>query len=977
MTVRNRSLTVAALICGVAAGAQTAIDFSYAGYEGGGVAPPSVAAVLSVRPSGGDDTDLLQGALDRAASLPIGKNGFRGAVLLGPGHYRVAGTLRMQADGVVLRGSGDAVITATGKSRRTLIEIGARSEASVDPAVRIMGDVAAGGRTLAVENAGGLKAGDHVVITRPSTAEWISSLHMRGLPGNYANQRLDWTPGSRNLAWDRSVVAVDAGQNQITLDAPLTTALEPRYGGGTVARVASSLPISRVGAEQLTLESEFDSANPRDEEHSWIAVALNNVKDAWIRRVVARHFAGSAVRVGPRARRITVEACRSEQPASETGGYRRQSFLVNGQQVLVRQCWSEQGMNDYAVGLLAAGPNVFLDSKAVKALGPSGSFESWASGVLYERVSIEGADIRLADDDSRSQGAGWTAANSVVRNCSAREIVVRGPEGAENVMNPSAEPLYENQLLKRTGSKLGEPAVPPAEVAGVNEFRPKKSDSSPPPPARHAVQIVNGRFVVDGKTLWGGIVNDGWWRGQANPATALDAGVALTRFVPGRNGPGLTEDLADLASRMVAQGTPFYQSIPGLWYDRRRDEHAIVSRSDSNVWPPFYEMPWSRSGQGAAADGLSRFDLSRFNPWYYDRLREFGRLSDEDGLVLYHNIYNTHNLLEIPPHWVDYPWRPANNINDTGLPEPPPIEPGNHIHVANEVYDVTHPVRRALHRALILHELDELSDVHNLFFCLGAQFAGPLAFQEFFQDTVGEWERKTGRTVRIELATSKDITDAILADPVRGRQIAVIDMQYWQYRPDGSLWAPMGGQNLAFREMIAKDFHRSDDVPATTTPRQVYRQVREYHERYPDKAIVAWNGGAGPIPVLMAGGAEALMRNPSGGHGQGHSVDRTPLDAFVRENLSGHLMAMQPKDGVAEGEQQTWCLADAQNDTVLLYSLEGPAIQLLKALSNHPYTGIWFDPRTGATQPIASVTTPAGGAIAKPTTQPWLLLLRH
>ena len=142
------------------------------------------------------------------------------------------------------------------------------------------------------------------------------------------------------------------------------------------------------------------------------------------------------------------------------------------------------------------------------------------------------------------------------------------------------------------------------------------------------------------------------------------------------------------------------QSIPGLWYDRRRDEHSTNLRPDANVWAPFYEMPWARSGKGTASDGLSQFDLARFNPWYYERSREFAALCDRSGLVFYHNIYNTHNTLEIPPHWVDYPWRPANNINDTGLPEPPPIEPGNHIHVANEVYDVTNPVRRALHRAL-------------------------------------------------------------------------------------------------------------------------------------------------------------------------------------------------------------------------------------------------------------------------------------
>ena len=954
-----------------AAGAQPLIDFSYAGYGGGGASAPTVPAAISVRPTGGDDTELLQQAIDHVSALPVRESGFRGAVLLRPGRYRVAGHLEMRTSGVVLRGSGNATIVAAGTGRRTLIEIGGVADAATGPPVGVTDEIVrAGGMVLTLESADGLRPGDRIAITRPSTAAWIAALGMSGLPGTYANQRLDWAAGSRNLVWDRTVAAVDAARRQVTLDAPITTALERRYGGGTVARVASGFPVARVGIENLALESEFSAANPRDEQHSWIAVALNRVEDAWARGIVARHFTGSAIRVGPRARRVTIEACRSEQPVSEQGGYRRQSFLVEGQQVLVRQCWSEQGMNDFAVGLLAGGPNVFLDSTATGALGPSGSFESWASGVLYERVRIEGSGIRLALDSSRSQGGGWTAANSVVWNCDARDIEARGPEGADNIVKRSTEPLYETQLAKRTGGRVGRQPLPDGRGSESTSKARAAAASRP-------VEIVNGRFVANGKVLWGGTVNAGWWRGQAAPAAALDAGVSLTRFVPGRAGPGLTEDLPALAALMLAQGTPFFQAIPGLWYDRRRDEHSTVSRADGNVWAPFYEMPWDRSGRGTAADGLSQFDLTRFNPWYYERIREFGRLCDEHGLVLYHNMYNTHNVLEIPPHWVDYPWRPANNINDTGLPEPPPIEPGNHIHVANQVYDVSHPVRRAPHRALILHELDELAGARNLFFCLGFQFAGPLSFQEFFQDTVAEWEKKTGRTVRILMATSKDITDAILPDPVRGRQVALIDMRYWQYRPDGSLWAPGGGKNLAFREMIAQDFGRSDDTPPNTTPLQVYRQVREYHDRYPDKAIVAWHGGAGPIPILMAGGAQVLMRNPCAGQGQGRSVDRTTLDGFVREQLATTLMKMQPRDGAAADPEQTWCLADDHSESVLFYSLAGASITLLRTLSRNTYTGLWFDPRTGATRPLeAPVSGEAGAVIRKPTAEPWLVLLR-
>jgi len=962
------------LFCLAAAAQPPAIDFSYAGYEGGGPAIPAVPGVLTVGPSGGDDTALLQGAIDAVAAMPLRADGFRGAVVLRGGQYRVAGQLQIRTSGVVLAGAKEtSTLVATGLGRRTLIEIGNRGDPVTEAPVEVADEtVAAGSRTFTLQTLGPLKVGDRVAIVRPSTAEWIAAIGMRGLAGNYASRRLDWAPGSRNLVWDRTVTEVDAAHNRITVDAPITTALERRYGGGTVARVTGNPPVTHIGIEYLALESDFDQGNPRDEDHSWTAVSLDHVEDAWVNGVVARHFAGSAVRVGPRARRVSVVLSLSLEPVSEPAGYRRQGFLVEGQQVLVYKCAGQNGMNDFASGLLAGGPNVFLESVASSALGPSGSFESWSSGVLYERVTVQGSGIRLTSDGSRAQGGGWTAANSVVWNCTAASVLASGT--GVSVVTGSRGTLYESQLTQRTQAKLALPEIPLRNAARLKQFYlPKAHPAARPAPVR-AVEIVNGRFVVDGRTLWGGAVNEGWWRGQEVPATALEeGGVSITRWMPGRTGPGLTEDLAALAERMAAEGTPFFQSIPGLWYDRRRDEHTTVMRADANVWAPFYEMPWARSAEGTASDGLSKFDLASFNPWYYQRLREFGELCDRHGLVFHHNLYNTHNLLEIPPHWVDYPWRPANNINHTGLEEPPPIEPDGRIHLANQVYDIANPARRELHRAFLLHELEELGALHNLFFSLGAQFAGPLAFQEFFQDTVAEWEKKTGRTAKVELATSKDITDAILANPARARQVAAIDMRYWQYRPDGTLWAPEGGRNLAFREAIARDFGVSADQPPDTTPYQVYRQVREYRDKYPNIAIVAWHGGAGPIPVLMAGGAQALMRNPSAGQGQGTTVDRTPLDGFVRERLAGVLMKMSPRDGVTEDAQRAWCLADEREELVLLYSLDGESIMLAKPLAGSRYTGVWFDPRTGNTRPLEGA---AGMAIRKPTAEAWLLWLR-
>src|SRR5579872_744361 len=82
------------------------MDFSYAGYGGGGVALPSVPVQQTVSPSGGDDTSAIQSAINSVAALPLDASGFRGAVLLTPGTYQVSGSISIKSSGVVLRGSG-------------------------------------------------------------------------------------------------------------------------------------------------------------------------------------------------------------------------------------------------------------------------------------------------------------------------------------------------------------------------------------------------------------------------------------------------------------------------------------------------------------------------------------------------------------------------------------------------------------------------------------------------------------------------------------------------------------------------------------------------------------------------------------------------------------------------------------------------------------------------------------------------------
>jgi hypothetical protein len=253
---------------------------------------------------------------------------------------------------------------------------------------------------------------------------------------------------------------------------------------------------------------------------------------------------------------------------------------------------------------------------------------------------------------------------------------------------------------------------------------------------------------------------------------------------------------------------------------------------DGDVWPPFYELPFARSGKEAAWDGLSKYDLTKYNPWYWSRLKQFAGLADQKGLILIHQNYFQHNVLEAGAHWADFPWRTANNVNGTGFPEPPPYAGDKRIFMAEQFYDVNHPVRREIHRAYIRKCLENFRDNHNVVQLISAEYTGPLSFTRFWIDVIMEWQQETGKRVMTGLSTTKDVQDSVLMDTVRSAAIDMIDIRYWQYRKDGSLYAPQGGQNLAPRQ------HARLTDPGETSFKQVYRAVLEYRRKFPGKAVI-------------------------------------------------------------------------------------------------------------------------------------------
>jgi hypothetical protein len=207
-------------------------DFSNVGYRSGVVGIPNVPVALTVHPGVGDDTALIQTAIDQVETMPFKADGFRGAVLLKAGEYQISGQLNIYASGVVIRGEGDGatgtVLRATGTSQRTLVRFaGSGSQSTVAGTTHEIVDkyVPVGARSFQVDSTAGLTVGETVIVNRPTTTEWVAAIGMNLLDN-------PWVAGDHEPNRDRVITRIEG--NTITVDAPLTNSLDLNYGGGNI-----------------------------------------------------------------------------------------------------------------------------------------------------------------------------------------------------------------------------------------------------------------------------------------------------------------------------------------------------------------------------------------------------------------------------------------------------------------------------------------------------------------------------------------------------------------------------------------------------------------------------------------------------------------------------------------------------------------------------------------------------------------------
>lgn len=447
-------------------------DFSFAGYHRGEAELPAVAMALALAPIDGDNTAHIQQAIDELGAMPPGPDGLRGAVVLAPGEYTIAGTVLLRHSGVVLRGAGDgddptnsSILRAVGDDphQRRVIVVGSGSNnkwAPELPGTRtdIVSElVPVGARQFAVADAGGFAVGDHVVLVHPCTEAWLAAVDFGGTAGDGP-----WTPDSQPLVFKRQISAIDG--DTLTIDAPVFNHLDRSLAQSYVYTLDRKNIVTEVGVEDLRIDIETKGGD--DEDHAWSAIAMVGVEDGWVRRVTALHFgfAGVTVQTGSQ---LTIVDTRALDPVAQITGERMYNFDASGgQQVLFTNCHASNGRHHYVSnGTSWTSGVVFHRSTSTGAHASSEGHRRWSMGLLYDNI-VETAPSKdgmvvlgLYNRGDYGTGHGWSSAHSVAWNYDTSS-------GVAAIQRP---PTAQNYAIGGAGEFTGDKPAPFAQPEGYIE----------------------------------------------------------------------------------------------------------------------------------------------------------------------------------------------------------------------------------------------------------------------------------------------------------------------------------------------------------------------------------------------------------------------------------------------------------------------------------------------------------------------------
>jgi len=431
-------------------GGDKIMDFSYAGYMGGGVSIPSPPVSITVSPVEGDNTDAIQHAISDVAKMkPL--NGFRGVVLLKPGIYNCERPITINESGIVLRGSGPgengSIISMTGNPHVCISVRGIiASKAIGTPTTISDAYVPSGSYSFNVIGASGFRAGDTIRITKPVTEAWVRFMGMDQLVRDGKKQT--WVTG--DITTDRIIRKID--KNNITVDVPFTDNFDSKYlnpPGVSVSKISTTGELSRIGIEDLRIVSPARSVTINEGHNR--AFTMSGVSDGWARNIDVSNTVNSVSITG---KRITVDNVSIQHNLPTQGAAKPADLNGSGPQLLFNRCTiTGNNLFFFGTGAKVTGPVVLLNCTFL-GNGWIQPHQRWATGLLIDNCNVPDGGIDFMNRGEMGSGHGWAIGFAVAWNCKAKSYLNQQPPGAANWVIGSqgeqqkkAMPFHQDPLL--------------------------------------------------------------------------------------------------------------------------------------------------------------------------------------------------------------------------------------------------------------------------------------------------------------------------------------------------------------------------------------------------------------------------------------------------------------------------------------------------------------------------------------------------
>lgn len=361
-----------------------------------------------------------------------------------------------------------------------------------------------------------------------------------------------------------------------------------------------------------------------------------------------------------------------------------------------------------------------------------------------------------------------------------------------------------------------------------------------------------------------------------------------------------------------------------LWFV----EHAWDAQKGQVVSP----HPWARIAPESARDGLPKFDLTRFDTAFFDRMRRRIMAARERGFYVSVMLFDDWST-EHARTWLGHPFHRDNNVNgvDADLD-------GDGVGV--EFHTLGDRTILALQEAYVRKVIDTVNDLDNVLYEVGNEIGVSRAWQYHMIDVINDYQRRKPQRHPIGMT-------------VGSPPLEVDDKALFASKAD---WISPGS-NGGYK----------DDPPAATGEKVILSDTDHLWGVGGDHTWVWKSFTRGLNPIYM----DPLDEGPESGGIR--AAARRAMGQTLAYARRMNLAAMVPRPDLASSR---YCLADPGSEYLVYLPLPGSVVVDLAGPPGRVQVE-WFHPLTGRSVREGTVVTGDVQRFTAPFTDDAVLYLKR